>query len=115
MASKRSTWAPQLGGRGGWRGDPVVYSHAEGGRTSRRFVVHQGGERLVARWRSVRHHPTEADHFSIKRFMVRRINEVTEEASGSVQMCSGTQRLARSEIAERRTPRPRSRAMILQR
>ena len=62
-------------------GDPVVIPNAEGGRTTPSVVAFtKDGERLVgqvARRQAITNPRNTV--FSIKRFMGRRINEVTEE------------------------------------
>jgi molecular chaperone DnaK len=62
-------------------GDPVVIPNAEGGRTTPSVVAFtKDGERLVGQV-AKRQAVTNPQNtvFSIKRFMGRRINEVTEE------------------------------------
>ncbi len=69
-------------------GDPVVIPNAEGGRTTPSVVAFtKDGERLVGQVakRQAVTNPKQTI-FSIKRFMGRRMNEITEESKpGSLQ------------------------------
>src|SRR5258707_142398 len=98
-------------------GDPVVIPNAEGGRTTPSVVAFtKDGERLagqVAKRQAVTNpRPTI---FSIKRFMGRSLNEITEEAKRvPYKVASGSNGLAVVEIAGKSYTPPEISAMILQ-
>jgi molecular chaperone DnaK len=98
-------------------GDPVVIPNAEGGRTTPSVVAFtKDGERLVGQVakRQAVTNPKQTI-FSIKRFMGRRMNEVTEEASRvPYKIDAGTNGLAVVEIAGKKYTPPEISAMILQ-
>ncbi|HWA56627.1 MAG TPA: molecular chaperone DnaK [Gemmatimonadales bacterium] len=98
-------------------GDPVVIPNAEGGRTTPSVVAFtKDGERLVGQVakRQAVTNPKQTI-FSIKRFMGRRINEVTEEARRvPYKVDTGTNGLAAVEIAGKKYTPPEISAMILQ-
>ncbi|MFN0180812.1 MAG: molecular chaperone DnaK [Gemmatimonadales bacterium] len=98
-------------------GDPVVIPNAEGGRTTPSVVAFtKDGERLVGQVakRQAVTNPKQTI-FSIKRFMGRRINEVTEEARRiPYKVASGANGLASVEIAGKTYTPPEISAMILQ-
>jgi molecular chaperone DnaK len=93
-------------------GDPVVIPNAEGGRTTPSVVAFtKDGERLVGQVakRQAVTNPKQTI-FSIKRFMGRRLNEITEES----KRCPTRWAMAptgwrRSRSPGSGTPRPRSR------
>src|SRR5690606_18344890 len=98
-------------------GDPVVIPNAEGGRTTPSVVAFtKDGERLVGQVakRQAVTNPKQTI-FSIKRFMGRKISEVTEEGRRvPYKIDTGANGLASVEIAGKKyTPREIS-AMILQ-
>ena len=98
-------------------GDPVVIPNAEGGRTTPSVVAFtKDGERLVGQVakRQAVTNPKQTI-FSIKRFMGRRINEVTEETKRiPYKIASGANSLASVEIAGKTYTPPEISAMILQ-
>jgi molecular chaperone DnaK len=98
-------------------GDPVVIPNAEGGRTTPSVVAFtKDGERLVGQVakRQAVTNPKQTI-FSIKRFMGRRMNEVTEELKHvPYQVVSGTNGLAAVEIQGKTYTPPEISAMILQ-
>jgi molecular chaperone DnaK len=98
-------------------GDPVVIPNAEGGRTTPSVVAFtKDGERLVGQVakRQAVTNPKQTV-FSIKRFMGRRMNEVTEEIKKvPYKVLEGQNGLAAVEIAGKRYSPPEISAMILQ-
>jgi molecular chaperone DnaK len=98
-------------------GDPVVIPNAEGGRTTPSVVAFtKDGERLVGQVakRQAVTNPKQTI-FSIKRFMGRRLNEVTEETRRvPYKIEAGTNGLASVEIANKKYTPPEISAMILQ-
>ena len=98
-------------------GDPVVIPNAEGGRTTPTVVAFtKDGEQLVGQVakRQAVTNPKQTI-FSIKRFMGRRINEVTEEAKRvPYRVVQGPNGLAAVEIAGKTYTPPEISAMILQ-
>src|SRR5512134_2828359 len=98
-------------------GDPVVIPNAEGGRTTPSVVAFtKDGERLVGQVakRQAVTNPKQTI-FSIKRFMGRRINEVTEETKRiPYKVASGASGLASVEIGHKKYTPPEISAMILQ-
>ncbi len=98
-------------------GDPVVIPNAEGGRTTPSVVAFtKDGERLVGQVakRQAVTNPRQTI-FSIKRFMGRRANEVTEESKRvPYKIGSGANNLASVEIAGKNYTPPEISAMILQ-
>ena len=98
-------------------GDPVVIPNAEGGRTTPSVVgFTKDGERLVgqiAKRQAVTNpHNTV---FSIKRFMGRKLSEVTDEAKRVPYAVSGgAKELASVEIQGKKYSPPEISAMILQ-
>ncbi|MBM4187572.1 MAG: molecular chaperone DnaK [Gemmatimonadetes bacterium] len=98
-------------------GDPVVIPNAEGGRTTPSVVAFtKDGERLVGQVakRQAVTNPRQTI-FSIKRFMGRRINEITEETKRvPYKVASGANSLASVEIAGKTYTPPEISAMILQ-
>jgi len=98
-------------------GDPVVIPNAEGGRTTPSVVAFtKDGERLVGQVakRQAVTNPKQTI-FSIKRFMGRRINEVTEESRRvPYKIDTGTNGLAAVEIGGKKYTPPEISAMILQ-
>ncbi len=98
-------------------GDPVVIPNAEGGRTTPSVVAFtKDGERLVGQVakRQAVTNPKQTI-FSIKRFMGRRMNEVTEESKRvPYKIGSGANSLASVEIAGKQYTPPEISAMILQ-
>jgi molecular chaperone DnaK len=98
-------------------GDPVVIPNAEGGRTTPSVVAFsKDGERLVGQVakRQAITNPKQTI-FSIKRFMGRRMNEVSEEARRvPYPITSGANGLASVEIAGKSYTPPEISAMILQ-
>ena len=98
-------------------GDPVVIPNAEGGRTTPSVVAFtKDGERLVGQVakRQAVTNPKQTV-FSIKRFMGRRVDEVTEEASRvPYPVVEGTSGLAAVEIQGKRYTPPEISAMVLQ-
>jgi molecular chaperone DnaK len=98
-------------------GDPVVIPNAEGGRTTPSVVAFtKDGERLVGQVakRQAVTNPKQTI-FSIKRFMGRRINEVTEETRRvPYKIDAGTNGLAAVEIGGKKYTPPEISAMILQ-
>jgi molecular chaperone DnaK len=97
--------------------DPVVIPNSEGGRTTPSVVAFtKSGERLVgqpAKRQSITNPKNTV--FSIKRFMGRKIDEVTDE-KGKVpyEVISGDNNTARVKIGERIYSPPEISAMILQ-
>ena len=98
-------------------GDPVVIPNAEGGRTTPSVVAFtKDGERLVGQVakRQAVTNPKQTI-FSIKRFMGRRMNEVTEEIKKvPYKVVEGQNGLVAVEIAGKRYTPPEISAMILQ-
>ena len=98
-------------------GDPVVIPNAEGGRTTPSVVAFtKDGERLVGQVakRQAVTNPKQTV-FSIKRFMGRRLEEVSEEASRvPYPLLQGTNGLAAVEIQGKRYTPPEISAMVLQ-
>ena len=97
--------------------DPVVIPNSEGGRTTPSVVAFtKSGERLVGQpaKRQAITNPKQTV-FSIKRFMGRKINEVTDE-KGKVpyEVISGDNDTARVKIGDRVYSPPEISAMILQ-
>jgi len=98
-------------------GDPVVIPNAEGGRTTPSVVAFtKDGERLVgqvARRQAVTN-PLNTI-FSIKRFMGRRLGEVTEEMKKvPYKVATGMNDLASVEIQGKKYTPPEISAMVLQ-
>jgi len=98
-------------------GDPIVIPNAEGGRTTPSVVAFtKDAERLVGQVakRQAVTNPKQTI-FSIKRFMGRRVNEITEEARRVPYKVSDSQNgLAAVEIQGKRYTPPEISAMILQ-
>src|SRR5467141_2073242 len=98
-------------------GDPVVIPNAEGGRTTPSVVgFTKDGERLVGQI-AKRQAVTNPQNtiFSIKRFMGRRINEVTEETKRvPYKVVSGPNDLVAVDIQGKRYTPPEISPMILQ-
>ncbi|MBK7716706.1 MAG: molecular chaperone DnaK [Gemmatimonadetes bacterium] len=98
-------------------GDPVVIPNAEGGRTTPSVVAFtKDGERLVGQVakRQAVTNPKQTI-FSIKRFMGRKISEVTEESRRvPYKIDTGPNGLASVEIAGKKYTPPEISAMILQ-
>jgi len=98
-------------------GDPVVIPNAEGGRTTPSVVAFtKDGERLVGQVakRQAVTNPRNTV-FSIKRFMGRRLGEITEER-GRVpySVSEGANGLASVEISGKKYTPPEISAMVLQ-
>jgi molecular chaperone DnaK len=98
-------------------GDPVVIPNAEGGRTTPSVVAFtKDGERLVGQVakRQAITNPKQTV-FSIKRFMGRRVNEITEESKRvPYPVVEGANGLASVEIQGKKYTPPEISAMILQ-
>jgi len=98
-------------------GDPVVIPNAEGGRTTPSVVgFTKDGERLVGQV-AKRQAVTNPQNtvFSIKRFMGRKMNEVTEEAKRvPYKVVPGPNDVATVEVQGKRYTAPEISAMILQ-
>jgi len=98
-------------------GDPVVIPNAEGGRTTPSVVAFtKDGERLVGQV-AKRQAVTNPQNtvFSIKRFMGRRIEEVSEEIKRvPYKVVRGQNGLASVEISGKQYTPPEISAMILQ-
>jgi molecular chaperone DnaK len=98
-------------------GDPVVIPNAEGGRTTPSVVgFTKDGERLVGQIakRQAVTNPTNTV-FSIKRFMGRRLGEVTEETKRvPYKVVAGQGDVASVEVQGKRFTPPEVSAMILQ-
>ena len=98
-------------------GDPVVIPNSEGGRTTPSVVAFtKDGERLVgqvAKRQAVTNPKNTV--FSIKRFMGRRLNEITEEIKRvPYKVEAGPNGLAAVEISGKKYSPPEISAMILQ-
>ena len=98
-------------------GDPVVIPNAEGGRTTPSVVAFtKDGERLVgtvAKRQAVTN--PQNTIFSIKRFMGRRLEEVTEEIKRvPYKVVKGPNGLAAVEVSGKIYTPPEISAMILQ-
>ncbi|MGH2575042.1 MAG: molecular chaperone DnaK, partial [Ignavibacteria bacterium] len=97
--------------------DPVVIQNSEGGRTTPSVVAFtKTGERLVGQ-AAKRQAVTNPQNtvFSIKRFMGRRYNEVTDEMTKvPYKVIKGENETARVEIGDRVYSPPEISAMILQ-
>src|SRR5207247_2601939 len=98
-------------------GDPVVIPNAEGGRTTPSVVAFtKDGERLVGQV-AKRQAVTNPQNtiFSIKRFMGRRIEEVSEEIKRvPYKVVRGQNGLASVEVSGKQYTPPEISAMILQ-
>jgi len=98
-------------------GDPIVIPNAEGGRTTPSVVgFTKDGERLVGQVakRQAVTNPTNTV-FSIKRFMGRRMSEVTDETKRvPYKVVAGQNDLASVEVQGKRYTPPEISAMILQ-
>src|SRR5881392_3514854 len=98
-------------------GDPVVIPNAEGGRTTPSVVgFTKDGERLVGQI-AKRQAVTNPQNtvFSIKRFMGRKMSEVTEEVkSVPYKVVGGANDVAMVEVQGKRYSPPEISAMILQ-
>src|SRR5688572_24075029 len=98
-------------------GDPVVIPNAEGGRTTPSVVAFtKDSERLVGQVakRQAVTNPKQTI-FSIKRFMGRRMNEITEETKHvPYKVMQGQNGLASVEIAGKTYTPPEISAMVLQ-
>jgi molecular chaperone DnaK len=98
-------------------GDPVVIPNAEGGRTTPSVVAFtKDGERLVGQVakRQAVTNPQQTV-FSIKRFMGRRLSEVTDEVKKvPYKVIEGPNGMAVVEIQGKRYTPPEISAMILQ-
>ena len=98
-------------------GDPVVIPNAEGGRTTPSVVAFtKDGERLVGQVakRQAVTNPQQTI-FSIKRFMGRRLNEVSDELKKvPYKVIEGPNGMAVVEIQGKRYTPPEISAMILQ-
>jgi molecular chaperone DnaK len=98
-------------------GDPVVIPNAEGGRTTPSVVgFTKDGERLVGQI-AKRQAVTNPQNtvFSIKRFMGRKMNEVTDEAARvPYKVAGGTNDVVTVEVQGKRYTPPEISAMILQ-
>jgi len=98
-------------------GDPVVIPNAEGGRTTPSVVgFTKDGERLVGQI-AKRQAVTNPQNtvFSIKRFMGRKVSEVTEEIKRvPYKVVSGPNDVAMVEVQGKRYSPPEISAMILQ-
>jgi molecular chaperone DnaK len=97
--------------------DPVVIPNSEGGRTTPSVVAFtKSGERLVGQpaKRQAITNPKNTV-FSIKRFMGRKMNEVTEEMKKvPYEVISGDNNTARVKVSDRVYSPPEISAMILQ-
>ncbi|MDP1993624.1 MAG: Hsp70 family protein, partial [Ignavibacteria bacterium] len=97
--------------------DPVVIPNSEGGRTTPSVVAFsKNGERLVGQpaKRQAITNPKQTI-FSIKRFMGRNLNEVTEEMKKvPYQVVSGENNSARVKISDNLYSPPEISAMVLQ-
>ncbi|HMJ18147.1 MAG TPA: molecular chaperone DnaK, partial [Gemmatimonadaceae bacterium] len=98
-------------------GDPVVIPNAEGGRTTPSVVgFTKDGERLVGQI-AKRQAVTNPQNtvFSIKRFMGRKVSEVTEEIKRvPYKVVAGPNEVAMVEVQGKRYSPPEISAMILQ-
>src|ERR1700681_4361471 len=98
-------------------GDPVVIPNAEGGRTTPSVVgFTKDGERLVGQI-AKRQAVTNPQNtvFSIKRFMGRKMSEVTEEIKRvPYKVVAGPNDVAMVEVQSKRYSPPEISAMILQ-
>jgi molecular chaperone DnaK len=97
--------------------DPVVIPNSEGGRTTPSIVAFtKSGERLVGQ-PAKRQAITNPNNtvFSIKRFMGRKMDEVTEEMKKvPYEVVSGDSNTARVKISDRVYSPPEISAMVLQ-
>jgi molecular chaperone DnaK len=98
-------------------GDPIVIPNAEGGRTTPSVVgFTKDGERLVGQVakRQAVTNPTNTV-FSIKRFMGRKMSEVTDESKRvPYKVVAGQNDVATVEVQGKRYSAPEISAMILQ-
>src|SRR5881296_1579250 len=97
-------------------GEPVVIANQEGGRTTPSVVAFtKGGERLVGQV-AKRQAVTNAENtvYSIKRFMGRRYEEVTEEMKMVPYKVTSKNGDARVDISGKEYSPPEISAMILQ-
>ncbi|HEY9230474.1 MAG TPA: molecular chaperone DnaK, partial [Gemmatimonadaceae bacterium] len=98
-------------------GDPIVIPNAEGGRTTPSVVAFtKDGERLVGQV-AKRQAVTNPQNtvFSIKRFMGRKMSEVTDESKRvPYKVVAGSNDLATVEVQGKRYTAPEISAMILQ-
>src|SRR5262245_50824143 len=98
-------------------GDPVVIPNAEGGRTTPSVVAFtKDGERLVGQVAKRQRVTNPQDTiFSIKRFMGRRYEEVSEEIKRvPYKVAHGQSNLAAVDVSGKQYTPPEISAMILQ-